>query len=394
MKNLIHDINGGALIIVLGIMLMLTIAAIMAVHTAQTDIDLSFNQVDHDHAFYVADAGLKKAFNHLNNDNLWEDGYSDSTFEDGTYSVDLTRDIPVSDSSFNPIWDTVVLRSTGIYREAEANVKAIVVPELFFPFRYAVYGEDYILMDNNSLTDSYNSDLADYVDSLAGTEGDVASNGTVTLSNSAEVNGDATSSEVDGVTVCATCDVAENVNDGVDPFELETIPEEVFDQAAIVNDNATGITGVYDSISAGPDLWLGNSDTVVLQAPGVYYLDDITMASNSCIRLSTDTSVVLYMRGTLTLDNNTSVNPFTEPTNLLIISDGQVVTIGNDTEIYAAFYGPDADVSLGNSCDWFGSLIAGSVTMINTGSLHYDEALAPIPITTTGNMLMIAWEEE
>lgn len=393
MKKLLYNINGGALIIVLGVMLMLTIAAIMAVHTAQTDIDLSFNQVDHDHAFYVADAGLKKAFNELNGNNLWEEGYADVTFEDGTYWVVATRDIPVTDSAFSAINDTVWLRSTGVARDAESNVRAVVVPELFYPFRFALFGDDFIDMNNASATDSYNSDSSTYDPLTAGTEGDVASNGTITLINAASIGGDATSSLVGGVSVCATCTVADNINTGVDPVELEEIPEEQFDWALANNDNSTGLTGSYDSLTAFYDLWLGTADTALL-ASGTYYFDDVTLGSNSCLRLQPDAQVTIYLRGTLTLNNNTSVNPFLDPTNLLIISDGQVVAIGNDTEIHAAFYGPDASVTLGQSCDWFGSLIAESVTMSNTGSLHYDEALAPIPVTTTGRMMMIAWEEE
>ncbi|UCG62922.1 MAG: pilus assembly PilX N-terminal domain-containing protein [Candidatus Zixiibacteriota bacterium] len=396
MKKLINDNSGGALVIVLGLMLLLTIAAILAVHTAQTDIDLSFNQVDYDHAFYIADAGLKKAFNELNKDNFWSAGYLEMAFEDGAYTVITERDIPVTDSAFDPITDRVTLRSTASYRESQANLRAVVVPELFYPFKYAVYGEDGILMDNNSETDSYNSDDGAYVDSLAGTEGDVASNGTIVLENSALVNGDASSSLTGGVSVCATCGVTEDVSDAAEPFEIPPIPDSVFTYYESNNDNITGVDPVTSMIYPGPDLILAIADTITLTT-GVYYFNDITMNSNSVIILDPtdpDVEVKIYIRGTLTLDNNTTINPNNDPTDCLIFSDGQIVTIGNDTEIYAAFYGPDADVDLGNSCDWYGSIIAESVSMVNTGSLHYDEALAPIPITTTGNMLMISWIED
>lgn len=395
MKKLLYNINGGALVIVLGIMLMLTIAAIMAVHTSQTDIDLSFNQVDHDHAFYVADAGLKKAFNELNADNFWEAGYADETFEDGTYWVIVERDIPVADSTFNPIDDTVFLRSTALYREAEANVRAIVVPELFFPFKYALFGDDFIFMDNTCLTDSYNSDSASYVDSLAGTEGDIASNGTIDLENQVDINGDATSSLAGGITVCGMCTVTEDINDGADPIVMDPIPDSLFDRFEIYNDNATGMSGDY-TLSPHPNLSINVNDTCVLSS-GTYYFNDVTLNSQSCLMLDSNDvplHVTIYMEGNLTLEQSTSVNPFEPSSALLIVCGGSTVDIGNDTEIHAAFYGPEADVTLGQSCEWFGSLIAQSVTMINTGSLHYDEALLPLPVSTTGNMLMIAWEEE
>ncbi len=77
----------------------------------------------------------------------------------------------------------------------------------------------------------------------------------------------------------------------------------------------------------------------------------------------------------------------------MIFSDGQIVAIGESTELHVAFYGPDAEVTLEQSCDWYGSIIAESVEAVNTGSVHYDMALAKVPYGTTGKMLMIAWQE-
>ena len=81
--------RGGAMLVALAIMLLLTVAAILAVRTAQTDIDLSFNQLEVDQAFYVAEAGLTKAYHELNIDNDWTAGIPAQPFEGGIFSVAL-----------------------------------------------------------------------------------------------------------------------------------------------------------------------------------------------------------------------------------------------------------------------------------------------------------------
>ena len=152
MKQL-QSSNGGALLITLGLMLILTIAAIMAVNTAQTDIDLSFNQLNGDLAFYVAEAGLKRAFVDLNADNDLDTAYSQVSFEQGFYST-----IIIHGDTAQPMYDTVTIRSAGAVEDANANITALVVPELIYPFQFAMFGEDGINMVNNTCTDSYNSD--------------------------------------------------------------------------------------------------------------------------------------------------------------------------------------------------------------------------------------------
>lgn len=380
---------GGALIITLGIMLMLTIAALMAVHRAETDIDLSFNQLHYDQAFYVAEAGLRQAFDDLNVDNTTSTGYTDVTFEEGTYWV-IIEHLDTGDPG--GVADTVEIRSTAQVQQACANVRAVIVPELLNPWDFAVYGDEFISMTNNVSTGSYDSDLGDFATTYQPLDGDVASNGTVLLDNSAMVGGEASSALSPGVTVCPTCTVSEGTNDGVDSASIEPIPQEDIDDALLNNINATGISGVYD-YDGPPDyrLTLGNS-MIARLAAGVYYFEDIFMEENSILYV--DSNVTIYIMDTLSLDNNTSLNPDQDAADLKILSTGTVETVGNDVDIHASFYGPDADLYLANSCEWFGSIIANSVTLDNTASIYYDLALAQEPLWTTGRMLMIAWEEE
>lgn len=389
MKKQVDNNHGGALLIVLGIMLMLSIAAIMAVHTAQTDMDLSFNQLHYDQAFYVADAGIKQTLLTLNYDNQWNGAYVDVAFEEGAYTVAV-----IHAHLDTPVADTVQVRSTGLVEQARANLRATIVPELEYPFVFAMYGEDSIFMDQSTQTDSYNSDIGDYTTTQTYTDGDVASNGTILLDNAAIVGGDVSSATDGGVTVDATCTVYEDVNDDVDSVMLDPIDQERYDEALADNDNLTGMSGDYSLL--GIDLTLGTADTCVLtQDSGVYYFNDITMAATSCILLGPGvTNVTIFMTGTLSVENTTSINFPGEPENLLIYSQGDVVVNGNDIIICAAFYGLDADVILENSVEWYGSIIANSCILKNNAEVHYDAALIDKETRTTGRMMIIAWLEE
>ncbi|UCE24735.1 MAG: pilus assembly PilX N-terminal domain-containing protein, partial [Candidatus Zixiibacteriota bacterium] len=220
--------RGGALLVTLAVMIMLTIAAIMAVNTAQTDMDLSFNRLHSDQAFYVAEAGLMTAFAELNKDNDWNDGYSNEIFENGTFSV------AVIDSFVEvALFDTIILRAAGSIMDANANVEAMVVPEYFHPFEYAVYADINLSMDQNTWTDSYNSDLGTYDATADSVDGDLASNGTMVIDHTAIVGGDVSTSLDGGISVCATCTVYGDTATNIDPYTFPTIPDSVYDWAQL-----------------------------------------------------------------------------------------------------------------------------------------------------------------
>lgn len=383
-----RDNRGGALVITLGLMLLLTIAAITAVHIAQTDIELSFNQVHSDQAFYVAEAGLKQALVTLIHNNSWNTGYVNEVFEQGLYSV------AVSHTNVDSlIIDTVTLRATGVVEQAMANLEAVVVPRPWRPFQFAMFGDDSLMMTNNCCTDSYRSDSGTYATTVLSEDGDVASNGIVDLTNSAVVGGDASSAEVGGVSICATCSVSGDAEDGVAPYYLEPIPDSEFVAAHDNNSAPGGFSGGYSYDGITHDLTLGPLQNVEL-AGGVYYFNDVNLGVNSQLTVAPGETVVIYMTGDLTLQSNTSVNPTGAASECLIFSTGSIFTMGMSIDITASFYGPEADVFIGNSCNYYGSVVGGSVVMDNAACVHYDRALSDFAAGVTGEMVMLSWRED
>lgn len=379
--------RGGALLITLAIMTMLTIGAILAVNTAQTDIDLSFNQLHADQAFYVAEAGLTQSFMQLKADNDWNDGFVNVAFEDGLYSVAV-----IDSFDQEELVDTVILRATGSRGEANANIEAMVVPEYQRPFDFAMLSTVNLTMTNSACTDSYNSDSGSYDSTVSLTDGDIASNGTIDLINSADVGGDVSAVVEDGIDLCATCTVHGDTTTGVEPYPIEPVADSLFTWAQTVTAAPGGLSGDYNYNFANHDLNIENNDTASM-ASGVYYFRNIDVGNNAVLLLDSGAQVTIYLDGNFTSGQTSVINPDGAPADLLIYASGGTLVLGESTEMRAAFYGPETDVYLDNSNEFYGAIISRRADLLNSACVHYDRSLSDFQEYKTGEMIMIAWKE-
>ena len=126
--------KGSAILIVIALIGMLTGVGIMSVDRATTDIDLAFNQLQGDRAFYIAEAGLQRAIAELRKDDSWRDGFYRQVLDDGYYTTSII------DSTINPaLGDTLVIQSLGYFTKAIVNLELWVTPEILNPFAYALF---------------------------------------------------------------------------------------------------------------------------------------------------------------------------------------------------------------------------------------------------------------
>ena len=382
-----NDNRGSALLITLAIMVLMTIAAILAVRTAQTDVDLSFNQLHTDQSFYIAEAGLAKAYLELTEDNEWTNGFNNVSFDQGTYSV------AVIDSSNNTLlFDTIILRSTGSIRDANSNLEALIVPEYWRPFQYAMFGDSAILMENSTCTDSYNSDSGSYATTVELTGGDVASNGELDFINTAVIGGDISCAEEGGIFIDATCTVYGDTSSNIEPYVLETVPDSLYDWAQTVTPGETGMTGTYSYNPTTYALSMAINQTMTLSG-GVYYFSSIDIGNNSQLHVAAGEQVIIYLDGDFTVGENASINTLGDAEDFLVFSRGSIFELEESTDIHIAFYGPDTEFSLANSGEYYGSIVSNSATVINAACVHYDRSLAEYRGGKTGIMNMIAWKE-
>jgi len=249
-----------------------------------------------------------------------------------------------------------------------------------------------VTMINSSCTDSYNSDSGSYGATLDYTLATVGSNGTLYLDNIAVVGGDAISAIEGGVIIDNKALVRGDTISGVDPFPIDDVPAAEFAEAELINSALDGMSGGYDYDTLTHELNVGALQTLVLES-GTYYFSDINTEQNAVIELAPGAEVVIYMTGDLTIGNSSEVNPGGIPANLQIYSSGSLLSLGQNTELTAAFYGPDATFLLENYTDFYGSVIAEYILFRNNVCFHYDRKLAEIEKGETGDYVVVAWRE-
>jgi Tfp pilus assembly protein PilX len=380
--------RGGALLITIAVMLMLTVAALIAINTANTDIDLSFNQLHHDRAFYVAEAGIQRAHAQLIEDNYWTTGYSDVAFEGGHYSVKLI------DSSTNAaLDDTVILRSTGSQDKANAMVEAWLVPEYRYPFRYAMFARDSINMDQQTCTDSYNSDSGSYAATVDDSLGDIGSNGTITTAKQVTIGGNAQSATPGGISLGVANVVTGDTSTTMDSVDLDIVPDSEFVWAKTVSVAADSMTGTGYTYSNGTRDLTGGAYADIVLGSGVYFFNDIELGQESHITLVPGASVTIYVTGDIILHQGSTINDGGLPSNFIVYSKGSRLQFDQDNVFCGAFYGPDAQIQYDQTTQVYGSLIGADIKLDKYACFHYDRGLAKVKHSRTGDMIMVAWRE-
>lgn len=380
--------RGGALLIALALMAMLSIIAVVASNRSHTEMEMSYNNLHTDQSFYVADGGLKRALTDLNVDNDWRTGYDGEEMNRGTYWVTL------EDSLDNTaLFDTVIVRSTAVVANGKSSIEGVVVPVYNHPFQYALFGDQSVVIQNRTTTDSYNSDSGTYADSHLLDDGDVGSNGTVVIQDRSTIYGDAVSAVEGGVTIENISVVTGDTATGVEPSVIDIIPDEEYDWAESVSDAPSGFIGsgyTYDHTTK--DLTIGEYDSLILTS-GVYYFNDIHLENYSQIKINEGDNVTIYMNGNILLENASKMNAGGAPEDMIVFSRGDEFKMENQTTFVGAFYSPTATFWIENNTDLFGSIVASDIILENQAGFHYDRSLSDYAKGTTGEMILVAWRE-
>jgi hypothetical protein len=86
--------------------------------------------------------------------------------------------------------------------------------------------------------------------------------------------------------------------------------------------------------------------------------------------------VQVYVTGSVTLKGNTVVTAGNLPSNLQIFVVGVgPVTMNGNTGFYAHVYAPQAPLDYHGTPDFYGTVVAKSITFKGTARIHYDESL-------------------
>ena len=251
---------------------------------------------------------------------------------------------------------------TTVQREAVALVT---------PSCQGVWGVNSVTIPGSVAIDSWDSSSGPYDPGTHTHNGDVCSNGTVTVSGSADVFGDVLASDIilNGGALTISGFTEETV-------DLAVAPPPDFGDIEVNNDN-TSIPLTDDGFQAfnasEKKLRIPSGDNLTLP-PGRYFLTDLVFNAPATLTLTGPTEI--YLTGSLDASGSGTINTTMNAADLTIISSGTSVEIAGSVDFYGSIYAPLADVTLGGNADFYGTLVGGTVDFGGNFQFHVDESLS------------------
>jgi hypothetical protein len=266
--------------------------------------------------------------------------------------------------------------STTIQREAIAMTT---------PSCNGVWGVNSVKVPGSVTIDSFDSTSGPYDAGSANPNGDVCSNGEITVSGSAFIDGDVLASTItlNGGSLTIT---------GITEDAVDLVEVPVIDFGDVVTDNDNDTIGLTDagtdpldnSQVSNPgfyDLVLYNSENLTL-APGTYIFDDIEMHSNSSLTLTGPTTI--YLDDDFEMESNAVINTTQNPADLTIIAngdpDGSYIKLSGSADFYGAILAPNSIIKLSGNGDFYGNIIGAAIEFKGSFSFHVDESLELVDV--------------
>ncbi len=402
MKNATNNNRKGFMLVLslltASILLILTMAYIGRVVADYRFTSKIYNSTD---ALNLAEAGVERA--------LWEIRYNNMAFSGWATTIDgngnKTSAISVNSfqtSTGDNIGDYTVtawVSSDGMSATATAMgyapnrsspdaKRTIKVTYARHNFARAVVGTGGITMSGQAYTDSYDSSLGLYSAQPHTQNGDIASNGAITLSGQAHINGDANPGA--GYPFSGTPNVSGSYGTLQAPVVVDPIPASTMDAARTTNNNGNIIYAPGNNPLTGYALSVSGSNSITLPG-GTYYFTSVNISGQASINV-TGASTVYVDGGNVTVSGQGIVNNTGLPKNLLIYSTGSIATLSGQAAFAGAIYAPTATVTLSGQDNFYGSIVCGSSIDSGQAAIHFDLSLLNVS-PVFANSKVTSWQE-
>ena len=233
---------------------------------------------------------------------------------------------------------------------------------------YSIVGLNSIKMTNDSFTDGYRSSAGPWSPATRTYTGAIASNGTITLIDSADVYGD------------ARCGVGKttSVLNLAKVYGLKApLPKPLTFPSVTVPAGAIDIGDV--NMSGGSSSLPG----------GTYVIGSMRMSGTA--QHTWTGPVVLYFRSNYSIDGDAAINTYqNKPANrkMFFLPTCKTGYWGGSHSCIADMYGPDTDFTVSGSADLYGRIVARSIVVQGTGGMHFDQDLPPVGQNSTTQAIM------
>ncbi|HEY4712558.1 MAG TPA: hypothetical protein VIH69_07815, partial [Dehalococcoidia bacterium] len=254
-------------------------------------------------------------------------------------------------------------------------------------FNCAACAKDSVSITGGSTTNSYDSRTGAYGGSNVGSDGDVGSNGTITLSGSPTVvYGDA--SALTSVTTSGGATVTGTTTNLTAPIEFPPVSHPCGSPYAY--SSGSGITGgTYNSANGQ---LRGTGSANVTLANGTYCFSSVDLAGQST--LTVNGSVKIYLTADSNFTGGGVVNTTGLPENLQIFSlfssSSQGISVSGGSQTAMAIYAPDCRVALSGGSNFYGAIVGKSIDISGGTAFHYDKRLED---NVNGEIAMVSWRQ-
>jgi hypothetical protein len=325
-----------------------------------------------------------------------------------TYNLTVTAN---ADGSYT-------LASAGSFQGSLRNIEAVInrSSSPFNVFNFAMFSDEPPTFSGNAVTNSYDSALGSYVSQPPGSNGDVGSNGGISLSGNSVINGDATPGPGLSVTLSGNAAVTGSV---APDASLVTLPPVAVNYPASNDNWAVGLAGVGEYRLSGNQtatLSSGTYDFTRMQMSGnavlnvsgattIYLHESFSQSGNAQVILQPGASIKIYTEGPVSFTGNAFVNN-NAPQNLQIWSNqttssgtGSAIQVSGNGTFTGLIYASGTiggGVQFSGNAEVYGAVAAKRIQMSGNGNFHYDEQLGRLnlsPATTTGNWQQVSWRE-
>ncbi len=364
------------------------------------------NDRERSDAHYVCQAGLSNAVFNLQRGVSGALGAADAPVQWGSsrYWVEET----------NLTAELVQLRASGLDDRTGLSMELVLrrVPDTIW--RYAAFGDEFLHMDSNARVDSYNSVLGTYAaQAINGsgsnqhglTNGDVGSNGDVTMDQNSKVWGDATAGPEHTSTVLGNAVVTGSLAPASQPLELPAI--NVPSYASLGALTVSGATTIPSGNRAYTNLTVNNNKTLTINGPARIVVTNLRVKSGGRININaTGGPVEIWVIDDFILDSNAVMAPTNfKPENLKLnlLSDNVInpevaieidtLSFNSNTQLYGTLYAPNARIEINSNFQLFGAIIARSIDLDSNCRVHFDEALLAATAAGDPTYETVYWRE-
>jgi len=249
----------------------------------------------------------------------------------------------------------------GLIGKSQCDVSASAIAN-FVPGGYSIVGLDYIKMTGSS-SDSYWGAPG----TTGGQQGNIASNGDITVGGGSVINGTAWLTAGHNLINSGTVTGGVRYLSGNlvyangDPLNYATI-----------NDN--GLLPSNVKTNGGLD-FKAQGNTTYLLPGGNFYFRNIDATNGA--QMTFTGPATFYVYGTVNIAGHTDTYPTTARnlTLIMVPKNGNPpgsVTIATQADFYASIYAPQSAVVINASADIYGNVVGKSIDMSGSGCIHYD----------------------